>query len=445
MEVNWKKVLAILVVFLMVLLTACGNSGSGNNASQGNTSSNTSGGSQSSGNTGSGSSNEDADEDELQPEPGAKLVVWESKEEKPFIEAVGKKFEELYGVPVVVEEVPGGDQGGRLATDGPAGLAADVLTMPHDHIGPAVTAGLILPNDYFEEETRASAVESALIASTYNGILYGYPKSVETYALFYNKDLIANPPKTWQEVIDFAKGFNNVSNNQYAIMWEIGNFYFGYPYVSSYGGYIFGNDGSDPNDLGVNSAGAVKGFEMFKSLRDILPLNTGDVTWDVKTQLFLDGKLAINVDGPWAVANFRDKVNFGIAPLPAMEDGTPMISFAGVKSYYVNSYSKYPNAARLFAHFASSKENQLLNYEMTGIIPANKEAGEDQKIKSDPIISGFFEQFVNSHPMPSIPEMQSVWEPMAAALTTVWNDQADAKATLDTAAQTIRERIQSPN
>jgi len=445
MEVKWKKVLAILVVFLMVLLTACGNSGSGNNASQGNTSSNTSGGSQSSGNTGSGSSNEDADEDELQPEPGAKLVVWESKEEKPFIEAVGKKFEELYGVPVVVEEVPGGDQGGRLATDGPAGLAADVLTMPHDHIGPAVTAGLILPNDYFEEETRASAVESALIASTYNGILYGYPKSVETYALFYNKDLIANPPKTWQEVIDFAKGFNNVSNNQYAIMWEIGNFYFGYPYVSSYGGYIFGNDGSDPNDLGVNSAGAVKGFEMFKSLRDILPLNTGDVTWDVKTQLFLDGKLAINVDGPWAVANFRDKVNFGIAPLPAMEDGTPMISFSGVKSYYVNSYSKYPNAARLFAHFASSKENQLLNYEMTGIIPANKEAGEDQKIKSDPIISGFFEQFVNSHPMPSIPEMQSVWEPMAAALTTVWNDQADAKATLDTAAQTIRERIQSPN
>jgi arabinogalactan oligomer/maltooligosaccharide transport system substrate-binding protein len=228
-------------------------------------------------------------------------------------------------------------------------------------------------------------------------------------------------------------------------MWELGNAYFGYPFIASYGGYIFGNDGSDPNDIGVNSDGVVKGFELFKSLKEILPMNTGDVTWDVKTQLFLDGKLAINIDGPWAVANFRDRVNFGIAPLPAMEDGTPMISFSGVKSYYVNSYSKYPNAARLFAHFASSKENQLLNYEMTGIIPANKEAGEDPIIKNDLVINGFFEQFVNSHPMPSIPEMQAVWDPMAGALAAIWNEQADVKATLDTAAQTIREKIQSGN
>jgi arabinogalactan oligomer/maltooligosaccharide transport system substrate-binding protein len=437
-----KKALSVLVVFLMVLLAACGNSGSNSNTSQGTTTSNTSGGSQSSTNTGSGDSDAAAD-DELQPEPGAKLVVWESKEEKPFIEAVGKKFEELYGVPVVVEEVPGGDQGGRLATDGPAGLAADVLTMPHDHIGPAATAGLILPNDYFEEETRASSVESAIIASTYNGILYGYPKSVETYALFYNKDIIDTPPTTWDEVIEFAKGYNNVSNNQFAIMWEVGNAYFGYPFIASYGGYIFGNNGSDPNDIGVNADGAIKGFELFKKLKEILPLNTGDITWDVKTQLFLDGKLAINIDGPWAVANFRGQVNFGIAPLPAMEDGTPMISFSGVKSYYVNSYSKYPNAARLFAHFASSKENQLLNYEMTGIIPANKEAGEDPTIKNDPVIGGFFEQFVNSNPMPTIPEMQAVWDPVAGALATVWNEQADVKAILDTAAQTIREKIQS--
>lgn len=433
-----KKSVAILVALLMVFLAACGSSqNSGKNASNTPQPAPV--------NTDANENQNAADDDELLPEEGAKLVVWESKEEKPFIEAIGKKFEELYGVPVTVEEVPGGDQGGRLATDGPAGLAADILTMPHDHIGPAATAGLILPNDYFEEETRATMVESAIIASTYDGILYGYPKSVETYALFYNKELIAEPPATWDEVIEFAKSYNDPANNKFAIMFENGNFYFGYPFVASYGGYVFGNDGSDGSDLGVNTEGAVKGFEVFQSLKEILPLNTGDITWDVKTQLFTDGKLAMNIDGPWAVSTFRDQVDFSIAPLPAMEDGVPSISFSGVKSYYVNSYSKYPNAARLFAYFASSLENQLINYEMTGIIPAHKEAGEDERIKNDPIVSGFFEQFTYSHPMPSIPEMQNVWEPMAAAMTTIWNDGADVRQTLDTTANTIQQRISSSN
>jgi arabinogalactan oligomer/maltooligosaccharide transport system substrate-binding protein len=384
-----------------------------------------------------------AESDALQPEEGAKLVIWESNEEKGFIEEIGKRFKEKYGVEVAVEVVPGGDQGGRLSTDGPAGLAADILTMPHDQIGPAVTANLILPNDYFEEETRASMVDASITATTFNDVLYGYPKSVETYALFYNKDLMPNPPKTWDEVIAFSKEFNKPEENKYGIMWEIGNFYFGYGFFASTGGYVFGDNNSNPEDIGLNNEGAVKGMTFFQSLKEILPVNTGDVTYDVKAQLFSEGKLAMNIDGPWAIGTFRDKVNFGVAQLPAFPTGEAMTSFSGVKAYYVNSYSKYPNAARLFANFASSKEIQLLNFEMTGQIPANKEANEDPKIKSDAIISGFSEQFANSTPMPSIPAMASVWEPGAGALTTIWNEGADVKATLDTNVATIKEKIAS--
>ncbi|XEC94645.1 extracellular solute-binding protein [Paenibacillus tarimensis] len=431
-----KNAMVLLLALVMVFtLAACGGSNGNNNGNE-QQSTNTA-------NTNQQTNEEAVEEDELQPEDGAKLVVWESKEEKPFIEAVGKKFEELYGIKVTVEEVPGGDQGGRLATDGPAGLAADVLVMPHDHVGPAATANLILPNDYFEEETRANSVESAIEASSFNGVLYGYPKSVETYALFYNKDLMAEAPKTWEEIVEFAKTFNDAANKKYAVMWENGNFYYGYSFFASMGGYVFGNNGTDPNDIGLNNEGAVEGMKFFQSLKEILPLQTGDISWDVKTQLFQEGKLALNIDGPWAVSNFRDKVNFGVAPLPQMPGGKASTSFSGVKSYYVNAYSKYPNAARLFSNFAASKENQLLNYEMTGIIPANVEAGEDEKIKNDPVISGFFQQFVNSTPMPTIPAMGNVWEPGAAALTTIWNDNADVQTTLDNTVKTIKEKLQS--
>ncbi|MEK0314909.1 sugar ABC transporter substrate-binding protein [Cohnella sp. 56] len=382
-------------------------------------------------------------EDEVKPEAGAKLVVWEAKEQQAYMKELATAFEKEYGVPVTIEEMAGGDQGGRLATDGPSGLAADVLTLPHDQIGQAVKAGLLLPNDLFEEETRASAVEAAVNASTYDGVLYGYPKSVETYALFYNKDLVPSPPQTWDDIVKFASTFNDPKQNKFAVMWEFVGYY-SYPFIGSFGGYFFGDNNTNPKDIGLNNEGAVKGFKFLQSLKPILPLKAGDVTYDVKTQLFQEGKLAMNIDGPWSVGAFKDKVNLGIAPLPKTPDGQPSISFSGVKSYYVNSYTKYPLAARLFANFASSKDNQLKNYQMTGAIPASREAGEAPEIKNDPIVSGFYEQFTHSVPMPSISEINAIWEPLKAAFITLWDhpDQ-DAKTTLDQTVKTIQADLAS--
>lgn len=383
------------------------------------------------------------EDEEVAPEEGAKLVVWEAKEQLEYMQEIAKAFEEQYGIPVTIEELAGGDQGGRLATDGPAKLAADVLTLPHDQIGQAIKAGLLLPNDLFHDETSASMVEAALKASSYDGILYGYPKSVETYGLFYNKDLMPNPPQTWDDIIAFADTFNDPKKNQYTIMWEFVGYY-SYPFIGSFGGYIFGDDNTNANDIGLNSEGAINGFTFLQSLKKILPFNAGDVTYDVKTQLFQEGKLAMNIDGPWSVAAFKDQVNMGVIPLPKVPGGSPSLSFSGVKSYYVNSYSDYPIAARMFAHFASSKENQLKNFQMTGAIPANIEAGEAPEIKDDPITSGFFQQFQNSVPMPSIAEINSVWEPLRAAFITIWDDSnLDVKQTLDQTVQTITADIAS--
>ncbi|GBF76901.1 maltose ABC transporter substrate-binding protein [Paenibacillus sp. 598K] len=433
---NQKKTLQAAVtcgLALSLVLAGCSNGGSGNapNAqppATNNSVNNTAG---------------NSEDEELAPESGAKLVVWEAKEQLEYMQALAADFEAEYGVPVTIEELAGGEQGGRLATDGPSKLAADVLTLPHDQIGQAVTAGLLLPNDVFEEETRESMVEAAVMASSYDGVLYGYPKSVETYGMFYNKDLMPEAPQSWDEVIAFAKDFNDPGHNKYTIMWEFVGYYT-YPFIGSYGGYIFGDNNTNPADIGLNKEGTVEGFTFLRSLREILPMNAGDVTYDVKTQLFQEGKLALNIDGPWSVAAFKDKVNFGVAPLPRTADGQPSQSFSGIKSYYVNSYSAYPIAARLFANFASNKENQLKNFEMTGAIPTNIEAGEAPAIQEDPITSGFFEQFTNSTPMPSISQINSVWEPLKAAFISVWDDaNVEVQQLLDQTVKTIQADIDS--
>jgi arabinogalactan oligomer / maltooligosaccharide transport system substrate-binding protein len=378
--------------------------------------------------------------DAIKPEDGAKLLVWDAADQRPFFESIAKQFQEKYNVEVTFEEVAPADQPGKFTTDGPAEVAADVGVIPHDNLGKMVAAGLFLPNDIYREETTQDNADSSVQGATFDNVLYGYPKSIETYALVYNKDLVKTVPKTFEEIIEFAKTYNDPAKNKYAFMFEIGNFYFDYAFIAGSGGYVFGKEGTDKADIGLNNEGAVKGAAFFQSLKkDVLPMKSADVTYDIKKGLFTSGTLAIDLNGPWTIGDYKAAgINFGVAPIPTI-DGKPAVSFAGIKIMGVNSFTKYPNAAKLFAHFATTKEAQLENFKLTGALPSNKAAADDPSIKNDEITSGFLEQLKNSQAMPSIPEMGNIWVPMGAALGDMWNDGKDPKATLDNAVKQIKE------
>lgn len=441
-----KSISLLLVCALAVTLSACGaknDNNSGTNAGTANqgTAANEGAANNGAANNGAANANESAEPaEDLAPEPGATLLVWESKEERPFVEQMMKEFKEKYGIEMKMEEIGAGDQVAKLTTDGPAGIGADVVLFPHDNLGKAVAAGLVLPNDVYAEEAATENSDVALKAVTYDGILYGFPRAVETYAMFYNKDLIATPPTTFDEVKEFAKTFNDTKKNKFAFMWDIGNFYFSYPFLATTGGYVYGKDGQDKTDIGLSNAGAVEGADYFKSLKsDVLPLKSGDVTYDIKKGLFTGGTLAMNIDGPWAIGDLKKSgINFGAAPIPSI-NGKPSVSFSGVKAWYVNSFTKYPNAAKLFARFASTKEAQLADFKLTGALPSNKEAAEDPSVQGDELVKAFLEQFKNSQPMPSIPEMGNVWTPIGAALSDIWNEGKDSKTSLDNAVKQIQD------
>ncbi|GAC42613.1 maltose-binding periplasmic protein [Paenibacillus popilliae ATCC 14706] len=264
------------------------------------------------------------------PEDGASLIVWESKEARPFVEAIAKEFTAKYNVPVKYEEVAAPDQVNKLVNDGPAGIAADIVVFPHDNLGKAVTAGLVFPNDFHEEKTRAENSELAVNASSFEGVLYGYPRSVETPIMFYNKDLVPEAPKTMEEVMELSTTMNDVKNKKYTYMWEIGNFYYDYMFLATTGGYVFGDDGSDKSDIGLNNEGAIKGATFLQQFaKQVLPLTTSDATGDVKKALFTSGKLALNIDGPWAIPDLKSSgINLAQHRFLALKDSRPRLSLA---------------------------------------------------------------------------------------------------------------------
>jgi arabinogalactan oligomer/maltooligosaccharide transport system substrate-binding protein len=377
------------------------------------------------------------------PEEGASLLVWEAEgPEGKDLTRIAEAFTAKYGIPVQVEAVGHTEAVPKLVTDGPAGLGADVFAAAHDQLGNAVASGLVLENDLFADEIKNNFLPAAVQGVSYEEVVYGYPTAIETYALFYNKDLMPNPPATYEELIAFSKDFNNQDEQKYGFMWRVDDFYFSYSFLSGTGGYVFGDNGSNPEDIGLNSEGAVEGLTFMKSLKEILPLNTADVGYDAMTGLFNEGKLAAHINGPWNVAGARDAgVNFGVAPLPTLPNGEHPKSFSGIRALYVNSYTKYPNAAKLFAQFAVSKENLAERFTNTGQLPPRQDLLDDAAVANDPVAQAFLTQAQYAEPMPSIPQMGSVWPAIAAALATTWNDNTDPKTALDNAVQQIKDAI----
>lgn len=378
---------------------------------------------------------------ELKPEQGATLKIWEAKgKEAEWVNYVTAEFEKKYGVKVQYENVEIPDAIKKLQTEGKTEAgAADLIVFPHDNIGQAASAGLLFSlNDLpaltknLNDNFYPAAVNGAKMT---DGKFYGMPLAMETYALFYNKDLLPEPPKSFEELIEKTKPLTNKSQQKFGILFEPANFYFSYAFLSADGGYVF-KDGTNASDIGLNNEGAVKGLEGMLKLKEISVDKAEDANANVVKTLFNEGKVASVISGPWFLGDLKDtKINYGVVHLPTLNGKAPK-SFSGVRILGINSTTKYPQAAALFVQFATSKEMLTKRYEMTGQIPPLKDFAP-----SDEISKEFLAQIAVSEPMPSIPEMGAIWAPMGAALGDAWTGKSQPKAALDNAVKAIKDQL----
>lgn len=358
------------------------------------------------------------------------LKVWESEGvESEFILWAAAEFAKANpNVEVVYEPVGHVDARAKIELDGPAGVGADVFVTPHDHIGALVAGGHVLVNP---KDLSKDFVPAGVTASAYQGKSYGYPLAIETYALFYNKDILKTAPKTWAEVEAFAKTWNDKGQNKYAIVWETANAYFDYIFMGGFGATLFGPSGADRSKHNINSREAVTGLTYFQNLRKtILDVPSADLSGDFCNSSFIEGKAPMIITGPWKIADYKKaNVNFGIAEIPVFPgQKTPPQTFSGVRLAYVSAYTNHEAEARAFAEFISSKAGLEQRFAMTGQIPPRKDI-----TVSDVYSAGILAQAKYAFPMPSIPQMGTYWSAMGAAFAAVWDGQPVA-AQLDAAA-----------
>jgi arabinogalactan oligomer / maltooligosaccharide transport system substrate-binding protein len=384
----------------------------------------------------------DKKEEAAKPE---KLVVWEDKDKSGWLEKVAADFEKEYGIKIEYKEVEMASKlRDQLRLDGPAGTGPDIVTLPHDQIGQVVTEGLIAELKLDKEVTKKFS-QSSIDAQTYDGKVYGLPKSSETPVLIYNKDLMAEAPKTMDELYTFSKDFTKGENFGFLALWD--NFYFAHGIIGGMGGYVFNNNNGtlDPEDIGLNNKGAVEGTEYIQKwyTEGLFPNGIiGENGGSAMDGLFTEGKVAAVMNGPWSFQPYKDAgINIGVAALPTLPNGDHVKTFMGVKGWHVSAYSKNQEWAVKFLEFITNDENAKYRFEQTAEVPTNVALLEDSAITENEGAKAVAEQSQYALPMPNIPEMGQVWDPMAKSLQTVVTGKTEPKAALDSAVEQIKANI----
>lgn len=350
-----------------------------------------------------------------------------------FIREAGRIFTERNPhIRVEFVNVEIGQAHTQVALDGPAGVGPDVFAAPHDQLGSLVAGGLILPARN-PAQVQAQALASTVLAASFDGVLYGYPMSAETYAIFYNRDLIDSVPGTFAELFDWTIAFNAANPGRFGFLFEPGNAYYTIIFMSQEGNRLFGPHGTDATTPNVNTPAAISGMEFMRSLRPMLDVPSGDVTTAFVDGAFMAGDVAMLMSGPWNIGNFLSAgINLGVATIPSLPgEVNPPASFSGTRVMFVSAFTHHPDEAHMFAEFLMTEEIQRLRYEITQTIPAAPiETG-------NPYFGGFMEQLQFAVPMPSIPEMGAFWGAMPAASANIW-DGADIVEQLNMTYTAIR-------
>lgn len=358
-----------------------------------------------------------------------------------------KNFEAVEGISVELVSIPDQtDMDTKMQMAAPAGMGPDVIaTMPHDIIGKWANQGLLM--SFEGGKAFETFFDSTKQAVTYGGKMYGYPLSVESVGLVYNKAFVNEAPETFEDVIAIIEKYENT--DVYGLVFPAAEPYHMYGILKGFGGYIFGwkNNEYDVYDIGMGSEGAVQAISYLKSFFDkgYFPdaMRDRSSQHGFSTGTFEEGKAALQINGPWVTTNLESLgIDYGVSVIPMLPNGEYPQPFLGVQFVGVSDYSNQKEEAVKLAEFITSKENMIEYALETQLTPTRKDVLESEAVQSDVMISAWARQAELGNPMPNIPEMSSVWSAWSDALQIIYFDKAPLQETLEELSETIKEKIE---
>lgn len=294
-------------------------------------------------------------------------------------ETISQDFE---GVTLTYE--PGGSEGAGyqdvLVTELEAGTAPDVFWIPGTDVARFAEAGLILnlaeyagaDTDYNQADFYEGPMEFLTTSIDDGEALWGLPRDVSAFAVYYNADLFdeagldypGEGDWDWDAFGEAAEEIGALGDEVYGFGMNAWWANWGY-FVNAAGGNFFNEDYTG---CGLDSEATVEGLQFAQNLFD----SGLSLPWGTDNEPpFLAGNIGMFLNGRWATpgAIANADFNWNVGPLPTGPSGEDT-NWLFWGAYVVNANTEHPEEAWELVTRLTSPEIQGEIAELGANIPS---------------------------------------------------------------------------
>jgi multiple sugar transport system substrate-binding protein len=283
--------------------------------------------------------------------------------------------------------------------------------------------GGLVPLDSFadgKEYIESRTGDAATQYQSPDGKYYQLPWKANPVMIFYNKDLLKkagvdpeNPPlSTYDEFLDTSDKIVSSGAAQAAI-WPAPSSEFYQSWFDFYPLYAAETGGTQLVEDDKATFNSTEG----KAVADFWATmyEKGYAQKEAyKADSFADGKAAMAIVGPWAIAVYGDSVNWGVAPVPTSTGIAPedTYTFSDAKNVAMYSACKAQGTAWEVLKFATSEEQDGALLEETGQMPMREDVASayPDYFKANPEYQTFADQAARTVEVPNVTNSIEIWQ-----------------------------------
>ncbi len=293
----------------------------------------------------------------------------------------------------------------------------DVYILNSESLEKAYMAGLAAP--LWEE--LAGYPDVAVSACRYQGKGIAFPVYFETEYFLYNKDIVSEPPASFQAIIDFASSDEMSGENaelyqnlEAVLKWDVLDLFCNYQFVGAYLN-LGGPDGDDRTVVDMNNENVLNALGFYKELNQSLYFDGEEVQYDALLQSFLEGRILYTIGTTRSLELLRQNgMNYGIAPIPPLTDS---LDSRGISVNYVAVVNPYSRSTVLSERLAAYLSDEYAEkcYDLSGKLPC-------KRLSTYPA-----EEFVHvmdayerSVVLPKLMDTTNFWVELEVVLNNIW-------------------------
>jgi ABC-type glycerol-3-phosphate transport system substrate-binding protein len=290
-------------------------------------------------------------------------------------------------VTVEMQDLNWNDGKSKLLAAFNSNTAPDVIELGSDWVAQFSSAGVLADQSALGGDDIARFASEVSAPGKWEKGIYAWPWTTDTRVLFYNKALLASAgvdttraDTLWDDVLAHSEkvraanhevyGFGANGSDPHRLYKKI------LPFFWSNGGDVLNAQGAPA----INSPENVAALDMYLTLARVGFVDSQKGL----DQLFVSGKLAYWISGPWLVdriAKDSPGLRYGVAVLPSFA-GKKSVSFAGGEYLAINNESKRKAEAKKLIVFLTSPKEAL---EFAKALPGGTTPA-DMSVANDPFL-----------------------------------------------------------